>query len=355
MEGATSYRRQQVPGTAAAAAGAGDPWAEPAPTPAQLKSQLWSTMRRVDGGRTRVLGFYGHHRRQANGCFSNFAESAFAFELPRGLVPPACAAADFPSPITVEFSEKAIMLAKAAAFGDAASYRLIASARTPDAAKRLGRKVRPFDDARWQGLVCHIAREVVWQKFSKLPLLRDHLLGTGCQILAEATRNDRVWGIGLNCDEDIGVPARWRGTNVLGWALMQARERLRAADAAADAVGATAASEKAIRKLGKKLADIDRLKEQQAAGTALMPNQLDKIAKQAELRRQMIELSAKVGTQGVKTAGASGGTVASTGASTTASVCAGVVGAKEKRSHSPPTSGSSGSRGSQGRTRGRLQ
>ena len=339
--------------------GVGDPWAGPAPTPAQLKSQLWSTMRRVDGGRTRVLGFYGHHRRQTNGCFSNFAESTFAFELPRAVIPPACAAADFPSPTTVEFSEKAIMLAKAAAFGDAASYRLIASARTPDAAKRLGRKVRPFDDARWQGLVCHIAREVVWQKFSKLPLLRDHLLGTGCQILAEATRNDRVWGIGLNCDEDIGVPARWRGTNVLGWALMQARERLRAADAAADAVGATAASEKAIRKLGKKLADIDRLKEQQAAGTALMPNQLDKIAKQAELRRQMIELSAKVGTQGVKTAGASGGTVASTGASstcsTTASVCAGVVGAKEKRSHSPPTTGSSGSRGSQGRTRGRLQ
>ena len=329
--------------------GVGDPWAGPAPTPAQLKSQLWSTMRRVDGGRTRVLGFYGHHRRQANGCFSNFAESAFAFELPRGVIPPACAAVDFPSPVSVEFSEKAIMLAKAAAFGDAASYRLIASARTPDAAKRLGRKVRPFDDARWQGLVCHIAREVVWQKFSKLPLLRDHLLGTGCQILAEATRNDRVWGIGLNCDEDIGVPARWRGTNVLGWALMQARERLRAEDAAADAVGATAASEKAIRKLGKKLADIDRLKEQQAAGTALMPNQLDKIAKQAELRRQMIELSAKVGTQGVKTAGASGGTVASTGASssTTASVCAGVVGAKEKRSHSPPTTGSSGSRGSQ--------
>ena len=36
MEGATSYRRQQI--TAAAAAGVGDPWAEPAPTPAQLKS-----------------------------------------------------------------------------------------------------------------------------------------------------------------------------------------------------------------------------------------------------------------------------------------------------------------------------
>lgn len=36
-------------------------------------------------------------------------------------------------------------------------------------------------------------------------------------------------GIGLNEGEaDVQVPAKWRGTNVLGWALMQARDRLRA-------------------------------------------------------------------------------------------------------------------------------
>ena len=39
-----------------------------------------------------------------------------------------------------------------------------------------------------------VAREVVWQKFSKLPQLAKVLLGTGDRIIAEATRNDRIWG-----------------------------------------------------------------------------------------------------------------------------------------------------------------
>jgi hypothetical protein len=39
-----------------------------------------------------------------------------------------------------------------------------------------------------------VARELVWQKFSKLPQLAKVLLGTGDRIIAEATRNDRIWG-----------------------------------------------------------------------------------------------------------------------------------------------------------------
>jgi ribA/ribD-fused uncharacterized protein len=222
------------------------------PTPAQLKSRLWSTMRRVGSGRPSVVGFYGHHANKVNGCFSNFAATAFTFELPAGLLPPGSDASRFPGTIIVECSEKAIMLCKAAAFGDSGSYRQIVRAASPQIAKQLGRNVRPFDDARWQTLVCHIAREVVYQKFSKLPLLKEHLLATGSQILAEATRNDRIWGIGLNMNEDISVPERWRGTNVLGWALMQARDRLRAESGAA---GASATSGKELKKPGKTLSE----------------------------------------------------------------------------------------------------
>ena len=196
------------------------------PTPAQLKSRFWSTML-VDSSYPRVVGFYSHRAHQVNGCFSNFAATPFTFELPSGLLLPGSDATQFPDRVIVECSEKAIMLCKAAAFGDSESYRQIARAGSPQSAKQLGRKVRPFDDAGWQTLVCHVAREVVYQKFSKLPPLRAHLLATGSQILAEATRNDQIWGIGLNIDEDISVPARWRGTNVLGWALMQTRDRLR--------------------------------------------------------------------------------------------------------------------------------
>lgn len=39
---------------------------------------------------------------------------------------------------------------------------------------------------------------------------------------------DRVWGIGLAADDEAaGDPERWRGPNLLGFALMEARHRLR--------------------------------------------------------------------------------------------------------------------------------
>ena len=56
--------------------------------------------------------------------------------------------------------------------------------------------------------------------------LAELLLATGGKLMAEATRNDRVWGgSGPPGDRNAG---EWRGSNVLGWALMQARARLRA-------------------------------------------------------------------------------------------------------------------------------
>jgi hypothetical protein len=54
------------------------------------------------------------------------------------------------------------------------------------------------------------------------------LLGTGDAIICEATRSDQIWGMGLNCgDPKVQSISAWRGTNVLGWALMQARDALR--------------------------------------------------------------------------------------------------------------------------------
>jgi predicted NAD-dependent protein-ADP-ribosyltransferase YbiA (DUF1768 family) len=44
---------------------------------------------------------------------------------------------------------------------------------------------------------------------------------------------DRVWGIGLAAeDERAGSPEGWPGLNLLGFALMEVRHRLRAEQAA---------------------------------------------------------------------------------------------------------------------------
>ena len=73
-------------------------------------------------------------------------------------------------------------------------------------------------------------------KFAAHPGLRAFLLGTGGRVLVEASPVDRVWGIGLAANDDGAFdPRRWPGENLLGFALMEARERLRAGDAPTEA------------------------------------------------------------------------------------------------------------------------
>jgi ribA/ribD-fused uncharacterized protein len=66
-------------------------------------------------------------------------------------------------------------------------------------------------------------------KFAQHPDLAGFLLGTRERVLVEASPVDRVWGIGLAAgDERAGSPREWRGLNLLGFALMAAREALAA-------------------------------------------------------------------------------------------------------------------------------
>jgi len=188
-------------------------------TPAQL-CDVW---RQTAVGDDAVL-FYGHHDRADEPWFSNFYEhSPFAFAVPLW-----CGVFGGRETVTIEFSEKAIMLCKASLMGDKESFACVAAAETPAEAKRLGRLVEPWDEDRWQVHVCDIAKHVVFAKFAGVPGLRERLLATGERLIAEAAPNDRVWGIGLGKkDADARCPWKWKGANVLGWALMQAREALR--------------------------------------------------------------------------------------------------------------------------------
>ena len=84
----------------------------------------------------------------------------------------------------------------------------------------------------WQSRVCDIAKHVVLFKFSSAQALRHHLLATGERLIAEAAPNDQVWGIGLDAlNPDARQPCKWKGANVLGWALMEARNEITASTA----------------------------------------------------------------------------------------------------------------------------
>ena len=67
------------------------------------------------------------------------------------------------------------------------------------------------------------------QKFRSVAGLDEMLLATGNRIIALMDSNDRIWGTGLDPGHaDASRPERWRGTNLLGWALIEARATIRA-------------------------------------------------------------------------------------------------------------------------------
>ena len=55
----------------------------------------------------------------------------------------------------------------------------------------------------------------------------EFLSRTGTKVLVEASPVDRIWGIGMSSDhQDIRNPIKWNGLNLLGFALMEARQML---------------------------------------------------------------------------------------------------------------------------------
>ncbi|WP_129306280.1 NADAR family protein [Streptomyces sp. L2] len=167
------------------------------------------------GARVKYLHFWGHR------------------PLPDGRTGASCLSQWWPAPFEVAgvryaTAEHWMMAEKARLFGDAEAEKRVLAAGHPSQAKKAGRLVRGFDEAIWERERFRIVTEGSVHKFGADEALRAFLLGTGDRVLVEASPLDRVWGIGLAAaDEAASDPARWRGPNLLGFALMEARERLR--------------------------------------------------------------------------------------------------------------------------------
>ncbi|GAA0382796.1 NADAR family protein [Microbispora corallina] len=124
-------------------------------------------------------------------------------------------------------AEHYMMAHKAWLFGDDATAERVLAAGHPGEAKTLGRAVRGFDEDVWQARRFDIVVRGNVAKFGQDAGLREYLLTTRNRVLVEASPYDRVWGIGLAAgDERAASPATWRGLNLLGFALMAARDLL---------------------------------------------------------------------------------------------------------------------------------
>lgn len=152
---------------------------------------------------------------------------------PDGRLGSGCLSQWWPADFTVDgvrfgSAEHYMMWRKALMFGDTAMAERILAAAHPRDVKMLGRGVAGFDDRKWVAERFEIVVAGSLAKFGQSDELRAWLVGTGERVLVEASPTDRVWGIGLAAsDERASDPARWRGLNLLGFALMQAREQLR--------------------------------------------------------------------------------------------------------------------------------
>ncbi len=165
------------------------------------------------------LFFWGHRQAQngaiGKSCFSQWYPAPFAIDG-----------------VSYSSAEHYMMAAKARLFGDTAALAKVLAAPSPGAAKEAGRGVQGFDEARWCAHRWDIVVNANLAKFDQNPALGAFLRATGALVLVEASPVDAVWGIGLSADDPAAQdPASWKGLNLLGFALMQVRARLGAAQA----------------------------------------------------------------------------------------------------------------------------
>jgi len=123
--------------------------------------------------------------------------------------------------------EQYMMAEKARLFGDAESEAKIMASKNPREQKSLGRKVTPFDAARWEETREEIVFRANLAKFSQRDDLKEMLLATGDKIIAEASPRDAIWGIGMAEDHPNVTDQTVWGQNLLGKALMRVRAELR--------------------------------------------------------------------------------------------------------------------------------
>jgi ribA/ribD-fused uncharacterized protein len=149
-------------------------------------------------------------------CFSNWAFGSFTAKAIDG------------NTYTYNCSEQALMHNKALCFGDLHTAEKIMLAEHPREQKTLGRKVNGYKDDVWNAVRFEVMVMILVRKFACSPSFFKTLMSvTPQQIIVEASPYDTIWGIGLGLDSpDLENETKWRGTNLLGEALMKTREVL---------------------------------------------------------------------------------------------------------------------------------
>lgn len=151
--------------------------------------------------------FYFYSHRKKGGGFSQFYPSKFIVDGYKY----SCA-------------EQYMMAQKAKLMGDRTSFSKIMNEQNPIKIKSLGRRIKPWNQDKWEKNRFKIVLDGNMHKFTQNPRLAKKLEATGTRTIAEAAPKDFIWGIGISFKHATqGKP--WKGMNLLGKVLMKVRKK----------------------------------------------------------------------------------------------------------------------------------
>lgn len=152
-----------------------------------------------------------HLPEEPNGYLSNWYPATFAIDG-----------------ITFSSTEQYIMYRKCKIFGDEESASAILETNDPARQQAIGQGASGFDGTVWNGMKQVVAYRGLLAKFSQNENLKQQLLDTGDAYLVECAHKDIIWACGIRLTEEERFDInKWRGQNILGFALMEVREAIR--------------------------------------------------------------------------------------------------------------------------------
>lgn len=127
-------------------------------------------------------------------------------------------------------AEQYIMHQKCLLFGDEESAKAVLASDYPYKQQIIGRQTKGYVNSIWAGSRQLIAVRGLLAKFSQNKELQDKLIETKESYLVECAHSDTIWACGKRLNEPDRLDAsKWNGQNILGFSLMEVRDKLQRA------------------------------------------------------------------------------------------------------------------------------
>lgn len=97
----------------------------------------------------------------------------------------------------------------------------------PSKIKAYGRKVKNYNEVTWNSIREQVMYDANKLKYTQNNNLKDKLLQTGNKNLYEASKSDKIWGIGYSSIDAQNIDKKYYGQNLLGKILMKLRDELK--------------------------------------------------------------------------------------------------------------------------------